>query len=328
MLFSSCKTTLSQENTPQPIVTPRPINIPDFMKPAPLVCSIEIERKTVMPSENKLCSLKGVLLDENKKPLANIPVFIDSTEIGTVTNAEGEYFFDNITSGNHIFKFKELDVAHCFLHVSFTEGDQIELDAVLYIHRAMQTAKPIIYLYPEEKTEIEVELIYNGKITTTYPKLPKEGWKITAFPDGTLIDENQKEYYALYWEGEPRKSLEITDGFVISKEQTIPFLEEKLALLGLNPKESNEFIIFWLPILEKNAFNLIHFAADDYLEQAQLNISPTPETVIRVMMVFKGLDEEIECEIQDLIPLMKKRSGFTAVEWGGQELPKHNKLEL
>jgi hypothetical protein len=202
------------------------------------------------------------------------------------------------------------------------------LNVSISLYGEIELLKPIIYIYPEEKTEVEIELIYDGKITTTYPKYPNGGWKVTSSSDGTLIDENNKEYYALYWEGKPKEPLGIEDGFVVSKEGTIAFLEEKLALLGLTSKESNEFIIFWLLILEKNEFNLIHFAGNDYLEQAELKISPTPKTVIRIAMVFKGLDEEFDCPVQDLAPLMRTRNGFTVVEWGGQELPKEYSLGI
>lgn len=61
----------------------------------------------------------------------------------------------------------------------------------------------------------------------------------------------------------------------------------------------------------------------DFILTEGERISPTPETLIRVMMVFQGLDEEIEFPIQDLRPLNKTRKGFTFVGWGGQELHKY-----
>lgn len=90
--------------------------------------------------------------------------------------------------------------------------------------------------------------------------------------------------------------------------------------LGLNSKEVNEFIIFWLSVLEKNDYNLIRFAGDDYLKQAELKITLEQETSIRIAMIFKGINEKMEVPIQDLTPLMKIRKGFTIVESGGQEL--------
>ena len=141
--------------------------------------------------------------------------------------------------------------------------------------------KPIIYIYPEYTHEIKVKLNYDGVLTHTYPKY-NNGWKITANPDGTLIDINNKEYYALYWEGKPNKNYTINEGFVVPGDQTIEFLENSLSTLGLNRKEANEFIIYWLPKMENNPYNLIHFSSAEYEEMAKLNITPTPETLIRV----------------------------------------------
>ena len=47
--------------------------------------------------------------------------------------------------------------------------------------------KPVIYLYPEETTEVTVKLDFKGKLTSTYPAY-ENGWKVTAQPDGTLTD--------------------------------------------------------------------------------------------------------------------------------------------
>ncbi len=285
-----------------------------------------IESSTTKSAESD-CRISGQIIDENKEPVAFATIRINETSSGAYTNENGEFDMKQVQPGAYTLIISNVGYETCTLEVKLNAGDHYSFTGQISPVR-MELLKPIIYLYPEETTEVEVELAYDGKITTTYPKLPSTGWKVTAAPDGTLIDENGREYYSLYWEGEPRKPLGIEDGFVVSKEQTISFLEEKLAQLGLNAKESNEFIIFWLPILEKNAFNLIHFASDDYLEQAPLSISPTPETIIRVTMVFQGLDEEIEFPIQDLSSLEKTRKGFTVVEWGGQQIPKSYPLGI
>ena len=49
-----------------------------------------------------------------------------------------------------------------------------------------------------------------------------------------------------------------------------------------------------------------------------LKITPEPDTVIRVMMTFKGLEAPIEVEEQKLET--PERTGFVAVEWGGTEI--------
>ncbi|HAQ60587.1 TPA: hypothetical protein DCR49_01050 [Candidatus Delongbacteria bacterium] len=181
-----------------------------------------------------------------------------------------------------------------------------------------KTRKPIIYIYPEKESEVNVKLDYKGTFTATYPKYPENGWTVTAKPDGTLKDKSGKEYYSLFWEGETDKVFTIDEGFVMKRENSVEFLEKSLKTLGLNYKEANEFIIFWLPELEKNPYNLIHFSTKEYEELAKLTITPEPETIIRVFMVFQGLDKPVEIKEQKLVP--KDRKGYTVVEWGGTEI--------
>lgn len=189
-----------------------------------------------------------------------------------------------------------------------------------YDRSGITVDKPLIYIYPTNDMNVKVKLGYPEKLTTTYPQYD-DGWNVSAKTDGTLIDNNGREYYGLYWEGIRKEKIEFNNGFVVSKEDLIPFLEEKLAILGLNTKESNEFIIYWLPRLQKNNYNLIRFATKEEIEKEMpLDITPTPETLIRVFMEFKGLDEKITINEQELNKV--KRNGYTVVEWGGSEQKK------
>ena len=109
------------------------------------------------------------------------------------------------------------------------------------------------------------------------------------------------------------------DGFVVKGNDVATFLEEKLAILGLTERESEEFIIYWLPKLEANKYNYIRFATlDEINDNMPLEINPNPDTVIRVLMTFKGLDKPIEVQEQQLTT--PERKGFVAVEWGGTEI--------
>ena len=62
-------------------------------------------------------------------------------------------------------------------------------------------AKPVLYLYPEKETEVNVRLDYDGELTCTYPAYGENGWTVTAAPDGTLRDKAGQTYNYLYWEG-------------------------------------------------------------------------------------------------------------------------------
>ena len=178
-------------------------------------------------------------------------------------------------------------------------------------------AKPVIYLYPEKAMEVDVKIRFtnDGTLTTTYPQY-NNGWKVMAHPDGKLIDlKDKREYSYLYWEGIGTTAYDLSKGFVVSKENTITFLQEKLEYLGLTPKEYNEFIVYWLPYLQESEYNLITFQTTSYTDVVKLDISPKPDSMLRVYMVYVPLDKPIEIPEQELVPFTRK--GFTVIEWGG-----------
>ncbi len=181
--------------------------------------------------------------------------------------------------------------------------------------------KPVIYLYPEQKQNIDVKLNYSGNLTVSYPEY-KNGWQVLAYPEGKIINmDDQKEYSYLFWEGEDKNaSYDLSTGFIVKGSETVKFLQDKLSKLGLTPKEYNEFIVYWLPHMQNNNFNLIHFATkEEYDNRVVLNITPKPDSVLRVFMVFKGLeDDNMKIQPQELKSF--NRNGFAIVEWGGTEI--------
>ena len=184
-------------------------------------------------------------------------------------------------------------------------------------HSAVAPMKPVIYLYPTTPTDVFVTLDYKGTLTCTYPAY-NDGWRVTAYPDGKLINRADGfEYSYLYWEGRGAADFDFSRGFVIAGSDTAAFLREKLAYMGLTPREYNEFIVYWLPQMQDNAYNLITFQSEAYTSIARLNIVPPPDSLLRVFMVFKPLAAPIEIEPQELTPF--ERIGFTAIEWGGAE---------
>lgn len=187
--------------------------------------------------------------------------------------------------------------------------------------------KPNIYLYPTKEQNIKVQLDYKGEIIADYPSYNQEtkGWEVIAFPDGKIINKaDNKEYSYLFWEGKPNKPVQydMSKGFIIKGEDTRSFLQNTLAEIGLTPVEYNEFIVYWYPKMKDNAYNLIHFSDEEYTSTASLKITPTPDAILRVFMVYKPLDHKIEVNEQKIKPF--KRKGFTVVEWGGTFLEQEN----
>lgn len=178
--------------------------------------------------------------------------------------------------------------------------------------------KPVIYLYPEVPTDVSVKLDVNGKLTFTYPAYT-DGWKVTAYPDGTLVDRaTGKEYSYLFWESRMNIEFDLSEGFVVKGEDTAEFLQDTLSKMGLTPREYNEMIVYWLPKMQNNEYNLITFQQEAYTDNARLQIDPEPDSMLRVFMAFKALEEPIEVKEPALETF--ERKGFAVVEWGGTEI--------
>jgi hypothetical protein len=77
-------------------------------------------------------------------------------------------------------------------------------------------------------------------------------------------------------------------------------------------------IIYWLPYMEHHRFNLIHFAGREYTDIAEMTITPQPDSLLRVFMVFQELEHPVSVPEQSFEPF--ERKGFTVVEWGGSEI--------
>ena len=197
------------------------------------------------------------------------------------------------------------------------EADMLTVQASDWQPEPNVAYKPVIYLYPEKETDVSVELTLDGRLTCTYPKY-SEGWVVTAAPDGTLTDKNGQTYNYLYWEGETYAKYDMSKGFCVKGKDTAAFLEGALEQLGLTRREANEFIVYWLPHMEQNPYNIISFQTDAYTNAAELKVSPEPDTLIRVFMSWKKADSYISLPEQGFSAV--QRSGFTVVEWGGTEI--------
>lgn len=180
--------------------------------------------------------------------------------------------------------------------------------------------KPVIYLYPEEQTQVNVKLVLDGRVTESIPKYSTEnGWTVTAEPDGRITWKDGKQYPYLYWEGPIAIRPDMSKGFCVEGKDTEAFLKDAVRRLGLNETEAKDFLEYWVPIMEKNKYNIITFQTAEYEKVSGLVITPEPDTVIRVNMLYYAYDSFVEMEPQDLDKINpSERKGFTVVEWGGE----------
>lgn len=179
--------------------------------------------------------------------------------------------------------------------------------------------KPIIYVYPTKEMDLTIKLNNDKLLTHTYPKY-NDSWNIHVDTNGNIYDyKTNRNYYALYWEAIDNSEININEGFIIEGKDTIKFLEEKLEYLGLNEREINEFIIYWINKLENNKYNYIRFRCTEEVNKYMpLEFSENPDTLIRIIMDYKPLDKKINIKEQKLEKVL--RNGFTVVEWGGRKI--------
>lgn len=208
-----------------------------------------------------------------------------------------------------------------FLNISFLNPPYEQAAAVYPSQEMGGFDKPVINIYPTKPTDVTVQFKnYNG-LTAAYPDY-RNGWSVTALPTGQLVDNfTGREYNYLFWEGKAiiPQSFDLATGFVVPRDSTSDFLQNKLRALGLTPKEYNEFIVYWMPRMIANNYNLVHFATQaEYADQVPLDITPKPDSILRVFIVFKGLNKPVSVRPQNFPGFI--RNGFSVVEWGGTEV--------
>ncbi|HVZ11908.1 MAG TPA: hypothetical protein VG965_02670 [Patescibacteria group bacterium] len=186
--------------------------------------------------------------------------------------------------------------------------------------RTYCVAKPVVYLYPEAPTSVDVQVDTPGKIVVSDPHYPDGGWKnVLANPDGSLL-YNNKSYTELFYESEVNDFTKPDDGILIKKSELSDNLAKYIGLIGLNSAESKEFLDFWIPRLDRLNSKYILFSqikptAKNKIDK--LNINPEPNTRIEFIAYFKPVNEQTDIKPLILPDSPPRRSGFTMVEWGG-----------
>lgn len=197
-------------------------------------------------------------------------------------------------------------------------GRYIEFIKSEYFFSMAECGKPVIYLYPTKETKVNVQVKPNGGLTKVDPFYPTDGWLVNAKPNGDLTNISDSQNYPyLFWEGNAYDMKVPNEGFVLRRAGVKNDMTKLLAKLGLNEKETADFLEFWQSKLEEKPYVFVTFVAQtDFDKVAPLNISPRPDKVIRVFMDYQPLDFPII--VRPLKIETPVRTGFTVVEWGGR----------
>ncbi len=96
-------------------------------------------------------------------------------------------------------------------------------------------------------------------------------------------------------------------------------MEKAAARFALSDRERTDFVTYWLPHLEQNKHSVIQFLTEaEYERHARMEIIPKPDSVIRLFMIFRAAEAPVPTGNPELE--LRRREGFTVVEWGGCNL--------
>lgn len=173
--------------------------------------------------------------------------------------------------------------------------------------------KPNIYIYPTEKTQLEVKINFpmGGNIITSIPEYG-QGWNIAVDTNG-LIDNT---YSYLFYESIQPDIWQVNYGWITKSDQLESFFRQNMSEYGFEGREIDDFIDYWIPKLDNYAFYSIYPQTERTITNViKIDFSKQPDTMLRLFYVIKGHnqmpDELIEPTIESF-----ERNGFAVTEWG------------
>lgn len=252
-------------------------------------------------------------------------IYADNGEQSTV-RLDKDYTFDFITKpGKHKLEFSIGEHHHEIIIDSIAIEKRHRITISLNFKHSthqMMVRKPVIYLYPDEKTAVNVKVDPVGEMIFTYP-LSEGEWNVIASPDGTLSFKDEIFNY-LFWESEqvvPDELIDYSKGAFVKGENLTTHFEKVLKTYGLNSQERADFITYWVPLM-KDANNLyLYLLFDETCDAfASLEIEPKPDHIGRIYVLWDKVEDSDKIELTPQeIPVLD-RTGFTVIEWGGAQI--------
>jgi hypothetical protein len=279
------------------------------------------------------CMVKGIVMGPQRDTAAPMPV-----NGGTILTADGSKQTVTDQNGSYQLLLDENDSLLYFYLDGLTEivvsgfdfksQHKVTINFFPWFQYGVNVVdKPVIYCYSQDAVNAEITFSCIGDLTLTYPKY-NGNWKV-AVKDNSITDRKTgKTYPYLFWESQTQnlqfeRSSEGLAGFVIHTDTAVGFLEKSLTLLGLTSTEQTDFITYWVPKLVQSEYVFIQFWIDDLYEEniSQMTITPTPDAMRRVFMVYAPLETTIvPAPVRPQKLETFERKSFTVVEWGGSEL--------
>ncbi|HUT97576.1 MAG TPA: SH3 domain-containing protein [bacterium] len=264
----------------------------------------------------------GTLTDAAGDPVAGAVIELVGTGTNYVTDEEGRFDDYEVPRGTWGLRVtvgersalleNTITLEDEYYEKTLTVNLDTEYRLTITLEEAEGIAKPNIYIYPIEETEVRVRLGFpaGGGITVSDPPYG-EGWTVTVTPEGIIDGERT----FLFYEARSGGSVQREEGWVVPREDLEAFFRENLRATGFYEPEIEDFAEFWVPRLDDHPYFALYPQYDPiYDGMVGLDVDPDPWTVIRLAYVVVGLEEYF-----DLMPAAipaYEIGGFTVHEWG------------
>lgn len=235
--------------------------------------------------------------------LLNCPYNIHYT---ITTDTQGRYAVGGLPTGNYTIEFSQGGLNIVFNLSNSTGTDYKDLSFL----EEMQAYAPNIYLYPETTIIADVNLSFpsGGEVTESSPPYGN-GWTVTVSPEG-IIDN---EYDYLFYEASLPSNLSTDYGWLLTTDNLENEFRVLLTNLGFKGREIDDFVDYWVPILDNAPYYGIY--PQDINSLIELTINPAPVNTLRELFLVRALYNEID------IPAPPdngtfSRGGYVVIEWG------------
>ncbi|TBU28000.1 ubiquitin-domain-containing protein [Dichomitus squalens] len=245
---------------------------------------------------------------------------------------------------------------------------------LLYSHRGGKPVIYLFSPHAISDATVSISLAPQWSFSHIYPQVDvkalaagkeQASWSISANPNGSLVERGTGlELSYLFWEATsniaippsppsprldvppplvehfdpayPSLTPESPTAIIIPFSQLLMYLDHTLKALSLHTSARNDFITYWLPALSKKPYVALRFLPQDAYERAaELEVTPLPDVITRVFMLFRGVEAEevgLWSEVMervgkvDWVDIVGVESGawdervFRVLEWGAMEV--------
>lgn len=171
-----------------------------------------------------------------------------------------------------------------------------------------------LYLYPQTETNVKIQ-VSGATLFSDIPEMENNSWNVKAYPDGKIRSRGG-EYSSINYSyiGDPQPPPPY--GTVVDKKDLAITLKRFAEKLGLNEKETNDFVSFWTNTLPTTPYYLVSFYPKETAQKIiQYSIRPEPNSFLQIIMYFKPLEYKVKLP-PPTFPKFE-RKGFVAVDWSG-----------